>query len=1251
MIHRVYVALIAVFCLVVESFGAYTTVHVPAGHNSTLESYLCNGSALSNGTTLQLEAGEHVISRGPLCSIRNLKDITITGAGRDLTVVRCSHGGRGFKLTSVRNLTIAMMAFDGCGLPTSLPTPLTPLDGNVTSPVVLYLDSSSVVSLQHVIVTNFFGYGIFGYALYEAALSDVQFLNCAGNCSGAFFNATLGTLTVQACRFSNLSNLNSLQIGSGLNLWSSYSVRVRDCVFYNLSSVGGAVQMYQSIAIITNSTFVSLQGGAFSAYNSYIIIAYSTFSQNFAEYGAAIFTKNNYYLSISGCLFDGNVATAWGGAISLFNPMQLSILMNTTMRITDCVFTNNAAATVGGALFIFHSFSLSFVFIDHTILLNNSAPTGAAIYAGDFRPVDGSLTYFLVLNDILVLQNHCSSCALEQDVIGAAIYYSEVSDVVIRSVSGLGSQFIGNSPQGAIQGLSGGLHLFDYVLFRGNTGESGGAIGLLNNAHLYFHANCNVMFDGNTARTYGGAIYIQGDQRIPKSVTTSCVIHFVGQQENYSINFISNIANLSGQSIYATPIYNCSPSLPLELNNSEYYFNHPSAYYDRVFNITSNTSAVQILSFPLKIYLCSCNTGTKCEVITDRIYKIATTPGRTVRFNATSVDSENHISPAVIYTTVPPNSHNVSLARQQNVQWIEKLCDTIEYQIYGQENTSINLQLSTFMGNIPTILQITFKPCDPGFVLKPNSEGFLTCNCSSFLMPSIVNCDVFSGTVTRSDNQWIGVYNNGTKNLPAVAYTCPLDYCKLSLTQLSLAASDELCDKNRQGLLCGHCRPNLSVVFGSTECQVCSDLWLLSILLYGVLGIVLVATLFIINLTVSQGTIYGLIFYANVIQVNSSIFFNQPSLKPLKILISFINLDLGFPLCFYNGMDDAAKTGLQFVFPAYLLVLTITVVMVCHYCLRESTGTKFSNVCLNQFSHFVGKRAVSVLATLIYLSYSKLLRTVNDILTYATVMVEDSTQFRVWFFDGTIRYFERRHLVLFIVAIVTSVLFILPYTVALTLIPIISRYSDHNRFFTWLHQKANILKPMNDAYYASYKGVWRSWLGVRLWLLVILYVPTPFYSSDKPYLLMYIHAVILVVFLFIQAHVKPFAEPSKGKWIFTDIYNWADSFYILNYTVLALTVSYILSNGSNAHHIAITVGSLVGLSGIMIFATLIYHVCMVIKNMCITQLSTKERAETIPDDEAYETIELGKAAPLNFSNVSYVEVTENDLREPLMESL
>ena len=50
--------------------------------------------------------------------------------------------------------------------------------------------------------------------------------------------------------------------------------------------------------------------------------------------------------------------------------------------------------------------------------------------------------------------------------------------IVYGSYSGKGSQFIGNSPGGAIQGLAGELHLDGNVLFRNNTGDYGGAVGI-----------------------------------------------------------------------------------------------------------------------------------------------------------------------------------------------------------------------------------------------------------------------------------------------------------------------------------------------------------------------------------------------------------------------------------------------------------------------------------------------------------------------------------------------------------------------------------------------------------------------------------------------------------------------------------------------------------------------------------------------------------------------------------------------------
>ena len=62
-----------------------------------------------------------------------------------------------------------------------------------------------------------------------------------------------------------------------------------------------------------------------------------------------------------------------------------------------------------------------------------------------------------------------------------------------------------------------------------------------------------------------------------------------------------------------------------------------------------------------------------------------------------------------------------------------------------------------------------------------------------------------------------------------------------------------------------------------------------------------------------------LIFYANIVSINDSVFLvNDNVFKPLRVFISFTNLDLGIETCFYNGMDSYAKMWLQLFFPSYL---------------------------------------------------------------------------------------------------------------------------------------------------------------------------------------------------------------------------------------------------------------------------------------------------------------------------------------------
>eukprot|EP00731_Ephydatia_muelleri_P033588 Em0033g4a len=882
----------------------------------------------------------------------------------------------------------------------------------------------------------------------------------------------------------------------------------------------------------------------------------------------------------------------------------------------------------------------------------------ASNQGGNRQSVDSELTFFVVMEDVSVINNTRSSTC---SAWGAAVYLNEVGYINISHLSSSGSKFEGNSPDGAIQAIGTNVHIQGNVSFRNNSGIKGGALYLTSNAQLYFYENCNVEFSGNTATASGGAVYIQGDRNINIASSTvsdlvSCAIHFIANNYNVNISFSNNHANQSGHSVYATNIYACQ----LEVGQDTYQKVSDKVYgkYITILPAPEDSNETQIMSFPVKVLICSCDG----DSYLNGTYHITTWPGATIRCYATTVDFVNHTSPSVVYTTVKGENSFAQLGPQQEVQWSKHECTPLEYQIYGLENSTVNFFLSTDEGDTSlNSLNMTVKlgPCGPGFMQSNDSRGLPTCICSSFLASFGVSCDVSLGTVNGTDTiGWIGLLQNGAE---ALATTCPLDYCISKDRAINLQSPNSICNGGREGVLCGRCPAGQSVVFGSTECHLCSDVWLITLGMYAVMGVVLIVVLFVLNLTVTQGTIYGLIFYANIIVVNSTVFFGGLDLKFLQVIISFIILDLGFPLCFYNGMDDAAKMGLQFAFPTYLLFLIIIFIVVCRHCI-SSQPQQPSTKLLGKLRKFTLQKAVNVLATLVYLSYFKLVRAVIDILSYTAINVHNGASVQVWFYDGNIQYLHGVHTILFVFAIATSILFIVPYTVALTIIPIIDRFSDSNGLLKWINVKINLIKPMNDAYYAPYNGWRRSWLGLQLLLFIFLLVPSPMLGSNNPSLLLFIHVLMLSVFAFIHIQIKPFGQtnPDKKRKAMQHLniaYNWLDLFYIINYTLLAFTVSYLLSNGSSAAQLQIAVGVLVGIAVFVFFVTIVFHTI----GSCLKLFNAFDLAKNWIQSHLYRS---QNTITLNSSNISpegnpeenrkslttSVVKLESYLREPLLEN-
>lgn len=126
------------------------------------------------------------------------------------------------------------------------------------------------------------------------------------------------------------------------------------------------------------------------------------------------------------------------------------------------------------------------------------------------------------------------------------------------------------------------------------------------------------------------------------------------------------------------------------------------------------------------------------------------------------------------------------------------------------------------------------------------------------------------------------------------------------------------CSNNRAGILCGRCRPGYSLILGGSGCRKDCTNFSLLLLVFFLAGFLLVFFITFLNLTVSRGTINGLVFYANIVHIYGFFIFRNNDkllISFLRVFIAWLNLDLGVKSCFFKGMGGFTKALLQFVFP------------------------------------------------------------------------------------------------------------------------------------------------------------------------------------------------------------------------------------------------------------------------------------------------------------------------------------------------
>ena len=443
--------------------------------------------------------------------------------------------------------------------------------------------------------------------------------------------------------------------------------------------------------------------------------------------------------------------------------------------------------------------------------------------------------------------------------------------------------------------------------------------------------------------------------------------------------------------------------------------------------------------------------------------------------------------------------------------------------------------------------------------------------------------------------------------------------------------TDSPCFYDKRGTRCGACRTNYSLVLGSSRCSQCSNIYLLLLLPFALAGPLLLIFLLKCNLTVSTGHINGIIFYANIVHVNETIFFptHDTAYKVFSVFIAWLNLDFGIETCFYDGMDAYAKVWLQFVFPAYLLILIILILIL----------TKHSKIAARCIAGNSAVLVSDLAATVFILSYAKLVRIVIAAMSFSHIENEDESLIQVWLQDGNVEYFSPKHIALFTVAFLFAIAYIVPLTLLVLFGPFLQARS-HYKALRWV----NKLKPYLDAYKVPYNDKFQHWTGLMLIVRVVLFIVFAANYKRDPFLDYFLIVMII-------GPLGLFVLVKRNRTVYRSIFgNFLEVVSLLNLVILS-TINWLLRtttywNGLNPFYITeyVTYAS-VGLAFVMFSVVILYQIMLQFCPQVF--IKTKKASNSLDNNEQL----LEETMTSSHMSCPAVELSQTEnLKEPLLDS-
>ena len=573
----------------------------------------------------------HILSSSFFCLVSNISNITLHSTSITPANITCRHYNNsyesvGFGFYNVSGLMIENVHITQCGGPMPSTSTLYPSDTafyfHEGQTVTLFVSYSSHIMLFGLSITNYYGFAILLININNnTTLNNVNITSSSGS-------AQCSEKVLPSCGGSGLILYFS-------NLYNRIEV-LKVHVVVNKTLIRGNWNIVPYTDINIAAQVDGKEPKAISAFAAGMTVIFSI-----GNYSANVLLSHGYWDDDVGGVFDGLAiifSDAPVGNTSVIvtrshiihyvvhkslEPVRIGCLVTTTFNDED---TNHVPwdilsisdSLISDSYFDYYAINdfnsdITSNQYNHSIIHIVTSTNASVnlrvhldhlkyeqIYVGIRNPFilsesKGHKNLEIIL-DSLNLYNIYSSMSLKTALTSGKMVFVNANSVYINGDGNLFEQITGS----VIQAYNSDIHLNGTLIFKSNKASHGAAIRLDPSSHLFIHESTNASFVNNYASFYGGAIYSHMDRNLP-TIKPLCAIQVVSQnisQLNSKLFFKNNTAQLAGNSIYMSPLYDCQQ---LHLKNVNSCNN---IIYKKLFHFEDEGFA-EISSVAVSTHLCS----------------------------------------------------------------------------------------------------------------------------------------------------------------------------------------------------------------------------------------------------------------------------------------------------------------------------------------------------------------------------------------------------------------------------------------------------------------------------------------------------------------------------------------------------------------------------------------------------------------------------------------------------------------------